>query len=89
LNPTRQWPSLFEPVHGSAPDIAGRALANPIGQIWCGAMMLGHLGYPDAEQSIIKAIEEFLEPRSDAPKTPDIGGRATTSDVGRAIASLV
>ncbi|MFM8900569.1 MAG: tartrate dehydrogenase [Burkholderiales bacterium] len=89
LNPTRQWPSLFEPVHGSAPDIAGRALANPIGQIWCGAMMLGHLGYSDAEQAIMQAIEKVLEPASGAPKTPDIGGSATTSDVGRAIAELI
>lgn len=89
LNPTRQWPSLFEPVHGSAPDIAGRALANPIGQIWCGAMMLGHLGYSDAEQAIMQAIETVLEPASGAPKTPDIGGSATTSDVGRAIAELI
>lgn len=89
LNPTRQWPSLFEPVHGSAPDIAGRALANPIGQIWCGAMMLGHLGYSDAEQAIMRAIETVLEPASGAPKTPDIGGSATTSDVGRAIAELI
>ncbi len=89
LNPTRQWPSLFEPVHGSAPDIAGRALANPIGQIWCGAMMLGHLGHLDAESAIMAAIEKFLRSDSQAPKTPDIGGAATTSDVGCAIASLV
>jgi tartrate dehydrogenase/decarboxylase / D-malate dehydrogenase len=89
LNPTRQWPSLFEPVHGSAPDIAGRALANPIGQIWCGAMMLGHLGHVDAEAAIMAAIENLLRSDSQAPKTPDIGGSATTSDVGCAIASLV
>jgi tartrate dehydrogenase/decarboxylase / D-malate dehydrogenase len=89
LNPTRQWPSLFEPVHGSAPDIAGRALANPIGQIWCGAMMLGHLGHVDAEGAIMGAIEKLLRSDSDAPKTPDIGGAASTSDVGRAIASFV
>jgi tartrate dehydrogenase/decarboxylase / D-malate dehydrogenase len=89
LNPTRQWPSLFEPVHGSAPDIAGRSVANPIGQIWSGAMMLGHLGYPDAQRTITQAIETFLQPDSQAPKTPDIGGAATTPDVGRAIASLI
>jgi tartrate dehydrogenase/decarboxylase/D-malate dehydrogenase len=89
LNPTRQWPSLFEPVHGSAPDIAGRGLANPIGQIWCGAMMLGHLGYREAEATIMQAIETLLQADSQAPKTPDIGGNATTSDVGRAIAALV
>ena len=89
LNPTRRWPSLFEPVHGSAPDIAGRALANPIGQIWCGAMMLGHLGHLDAEGAIMVAIENLLRSDSQAPKTPDIGGTATTSDVGRAIESLI
>ena len=89
LNPTRRWPSLFEPVHGSAPDIAGRSLANPIGQIWCGAMMLGHLGHLDAEGAIMVAIENLLRSDSQAPKTPDIGGTATTSDVGRAIESLI
>jgi tartrate dehydrogenase/decarboxylase / D-malate dehydrogenase len=89
LNPTGQWPSLFEPVHGSAPDIAGRSLANPIGQIWSGAMMLGHLGHSGAERAITQAIETFLQPDSQAPKTPDIGGTATTTDVGRAIASLI
>ncbi len=89
LNPSRAWPSLFEPVHGSAPDIAGRGLANPIGQIWSGAMMLGHLGRSDAEAAIMQAIERLLQPDSQAPKTPDLGGTASTQDVGGAIAALL
>ncbi len=89
LNPSGQWPSLFEPVHGSAPDIAGRGIANPIGQIWSGAMLLGSLGHADAEQAVVQAIERYLQPDSQAPKTPDIGGQACTSDVGKAIASLL
>ena len=62
LNPTRQHPSLFEPVHGSAPDIAGQGIANPIGQIWSGAMMLDFLGHRDAHDAIIAAIETVLDP---------------------------
>ena len=85
LNPPGLFPSLFEPVHGSAPDIAGKQIANPIGQIWCGAMMLDFLGYPAAHDAVVKAIETVLDPKSGAPRTPDIGGTATTSDVGRAI----
>ena len=85
LNPTRQWPSLFEPVHGSAPDIAGQGLANPIGQIWSAALMLDFLGHRDAHDAIVTAIEAVLEPASDAPRTPDLGGRARTGDVGRAV----
>ena len=85
LNPDRKFPSLFEPVHGSAPDIAGRAIANPIGQIWCGAMMLEFLGYKAAHDAILTAIEKVLDPKSGAPRTPDIGGTASTSDLGRAI----
>ena len=85
LNPDRKFPSLFEPVHGSAPDIAGRGIASPIGQIWCGAMMLEFLGYKAAHDAILAAIEKVLEPKSGAPRTPDIGGTASTSDVGRAI----
>jgi tartrate dehydrogenase/decarboxylase/D-malate dehydrogenase len=85
----RVFPSLFEPVHGSAPDIAGRNVANPIGQIWSGAMMLDHLGYPKARDAIVRAIEKVLEPQSEAPRTPDIGGTASTQDVGRAIAEAV
>ncbi len=89
LNPDRKFPSLFEPVHGSAPDIAGKGIANPIGQIWCGAMMLEFLGHKDAHDAIMAAIEKVLEPKSGAPKTPDIGGNASTSDVGRAIANVL
>jgi tartrate dehydrogenase/decarboxylase/D-malate dehydrogenase len=84
LNPERQFPSMFEPVHGSAPDIAGKGVANPIAQIWSGAMMLQHLGEPRAAQAIERAIGTILG-RSDV-RTPDLGGRATTRDVGDAIA---
>jgi tartrate dehydrogenase/decarboxylase/D-malate dehydrogenase len=89
LNPDRKFPSLFEPVHGSAPDIAGKGIANPIGQIWCGAMMLEFLGHKDAHDAVMAAIEKVLDPKSGAPKTPDIGGNASTSDVGRAIAEVL
>lgn len=89
LNPERKFPSLFEPVHGSAPDIAGRNIANPIGQIWCGAMMLDFLGYKEAHDGIVAAIEKVLHPHSGAPRTPDLGGKAGTADVGKAIAGAV
>ena len=89
LNPDRKYPSLFEPVHGSAPDIAGRGLANPIGQIWCGAMMLEFLGYKEAHDAVLAAIEKVLDLQSGAPRTPDLGGNATTSDMGRAIAAAL
>ena len=80
------FPSLFEPVHGSAPDIAGKGIANPIGQIWSGAMMLEHLGEHDAAGAIIKAIETVL---ASGPKTRDIGGSASTEEVGKAIAATI
>ena len=86
LNPERVFPSMFEPVHGSAPDIAGKGIANPIGQIWSGAMMLEHLGEPDAAGAVVKAIEKVLK---DGPKTRDIGGSASTEEVGKAIAEAV
>ncbi len=90
INPERLFPSLFEPVHGSAPDIYGKGLANPIGQIWCGSMMLEHLGYPEAGAAVLRAIEKVLEAGPDhAPFTPDMGGTASTSDLGRAIADAV
>jgi tartrate dehydrogenase/decarboxylase/D-malate dehydrogenase len=89
LNPDRRHPSLFEPVHGSAPDIAGRQIANPIGQIWCGAMMLDFLGHRAAHDAVLGAIERMLQPGSGAPRTPDIGGTARTADVGKAIAGLI
>ncbi|MBI3156505.1 MAG: tartrate dehydrogenase [Burkholderiales bacterium] len=88
LNPTRQWPSLFEPVHGSAPDIAGRGIANPIGQIWSAALMLDFLGHADAHDAVLGAVEAALADR-EAPRTPDLGGRAGTADVGRAIAARI
>jgi tartrate dehydrogenase/decarboxylase/D-malate dehydrogenase len=78
---------MFEPVHGSAPDIAGKGIANPIGQIWSGAMMLRHLGIPDAANAVEKAIAAVLAQAK--VRTPDIGGNATTRDLGEAIASQV
>ena len=89
INADRVFPSLFEPVHGSAPDIAGKGLANPIGQIWSGAMMLDHFGYPEAHDAILRAIEAVLDPKSGAPKTADIGGKSTTAELGRAIADTL
>jgi tartrate dehydrogenase/decarboxylase/D-malate dehydrogenase len=87
INPERKFPSMFEPVHGSAPDIAGQGIANPIGQIWSGAMMLDHLGAPEAAAAIERAIETVLA--GNGPVTPDLGGRATTSELGAAIAEVV
>jgi tartrate dehydrogenase/decarboxylase / D-malate dehydrogenase len=84
LNPEREYPSMFEPVHGSAPDIAGKGIANPIAQIWSGAMMLQHLGELKAARAVEKAVEAALA-RSDV-LTPDLGGRASTREVGEAIA---
>ncbi len=89
LNPDRKFPSLFEPVHGSAPDIAGKGIANPIGQIWCGAMMLEFLGYKAAHDAVMAAIEKVLQPGSGAPRTADIGGNASTTDLGKAIAAAL
>ncbi len=87
INPERSFPSMFEPVHGSAPDIAGKGIANPIGAIWAGAMMLNHLGYPDAAQAVEQAIETVLS--EDELRTPDLGGRATTSELGKVIAQAL
>ena len=88
LNPTRAWPSLFEPVHGSAPDIAGKGVANPIGQIWSAALMLDFLGHRAAHDAILAAVESALaDPH--APRTADLGGRAGTTEVGQAIAQVV
>ena len=84
INPSREFPSLFEPVHGSAPDIAGKNLANPIAQIWSAAMMLDHLGEPEAARAIEAAIERVLaEPKL---RTRDLGGAADTTTCGRAVA---
>ena len=87
INPTREHPSMFEPVHGAAPDIAGQGIANPIGQIWSGAMMLDHLGHPEAAIAVERAIETVLE--STSLRTPDMGGTATTAELGAAIAEAV
>ena len=88
INPEREFPSMFEPVHGSAPDIYGKAIANPIGQIWSGAMMLDHLGESAAAAAIEAAIARVLaDPK--APKTPDLGGKARTSELGDAIAAAL
>jgi tartrate dehydrogenase/decarboxylase/D-malate dehydrogenase len=88
INPERTFPSLFEPVHGSAPDIAGRGIANPIGQIWCASMMLEHLGEPDAAAAVLAAVETVLARGGDA-LTPDMGGMATTATLGEAVADAV
>ncbi|MEI4470108.1 tartrate dehydrogenase [Frigidibacter sp. MR17.24] len=87
INPERRFPSLFEPVHGSAPDIAGKGIANPVGQVWAGAMMLDHLGHPEAAAAILRAIEEVLA--SPAHRTADLGGSADTETCGKAIADAL
>ena len=90
INPEGKFPSLFEPVHGSAPDIYGKKIANPIGQIWSAALMLDHLGYPEAGQAVFDAIEKVLSAGpGHAPLTPDIGGKASTEDLGKAIAAAI
>ena len=90
LDPERRYPSLFEPVHGSAPDIAGRGIANPIGQIWSGALMLEFLGYQAAHDAILDAIKAVLAAGpAHAPLTRDIGGTANTADLGWAIAEAL
>ena len=84
INPEREFPSMFEPVHGSAPDIAGQGICNPIGQIWSGAMMLDHLGHGEAARAVERAIESVLgDPHS---LTPDMGGAADTKTLGEAVA---
>jgi tartrate dehydrogenase/decarboxylase/D-malate dehydrogenase len=87
LNPANKHPSMFEPVHGSAPDIAGQGIANPIGTIWAGAMMLQHLGHQDAHDTIMSAIEVVL--RDGANLTQDMGGNASTEQLGRAVAATI
>jgi tartrate dehydrogenase/decarboxylase/D-malate dehydrogenase len=87
LNPERDYPSMFEPVHGSAPDIAGQGIANPIGQIWSGAMMLDHLGHSEAARAVEAAIEAVLA--GPGPRTPDLGGGASTAEFGAAIADAI
>ncbi|MDG4892737.1 tartrate dehydrogenase [Mesorhizobium sp. WSM4976] len=87
INPEGRFPSLFEPVHGSAPDIAGKGIANPIGQIWTAAMMLDHLGHEEASRAIVKAIEAAL--RNEATRTRDLGGKADTVTCGKAVAAAL
>ncbi|WP_295950758.1 tartrate dehydrogenase [Rhodoferax sp.] len=84
LNPERTFPSLFEPVHGSAPDIAGQGIANPVAMVWSGALMLDFLGHRAAHDAIVAAIEKVLVT---GPCTPDLGGSASTAEMGAAIAA--
>lgn len=86
INPERTAPSIFEPVHGSAPDIAGKGIANPIGQIWSGALMLEHLGHAQAAADVVRAIERVLR---EGPRTPDMKGSASTAEVGAAVADAL
>ena len=85
INPERTTPSMFEPIHGSAPDIAGKGIANPIAAIWAGAMMLDHLGERDAHDRILRAIEAVIA--DERVRTPDLGGKATTEEMTRAVMS--
>jgi len=87
INPDRTAPSMFEPVHGSAPDIAGQGIANPVGTIWAGAMMMQHLGYDDIHDALLGAIERVLA--EGECMTRDMGGRASTTELGRAIAGAI
>jgi tartrate dehydrogenase/decarboxylase/D-malate dehydrogenase len=87
INPEKEHPSMFEPVHGSAPDIAGKGIANPIAQIWTGAMMLDHLGYEDAGRAVVQAIERVVQ--EGKVLTRDLGGTASTADVGKAVTALI
>src|SRR5258705_7540014 len=86
INPERTAPSIFEPVHGSAPDIAGKKIANPLATIWSGALMLEHLGHPKAAADILRAIERVI---IEGPHTPDMKGKASTSEVGAAVAEVI
>ncbi len=87
INPEKNFPSMFEPVHGSAPDIAGQNIANPIGTLWAGAMMLQHLGYQEVHDTILTAIETVL--RDGQSLTPDMGGNASTQDLGKAVETMI
>ena len=87
INPEGEYPSMFEPVHGSAPDIAGKGIANPIGQIWSGAMMLEHLGEAEAAAAVEAAIETVLA--DGGVLTRDMGGKASTKEMGAAVESVV
>ena len=87
INPARTFPSMFEPIHGSAPDIAGKGIANPIGAIWAGALMLDHLGRRDLHDRIVAAIEGVVA--GGTARTPDLGGRSTTQEVSDAIVANI
>jgi tartrate dehydrogenase/decarboxylase/D-malate dehydrogenase len=87
INPEKEYPSMFEPVHGSAPDIAGRGIANPVAQIWTGALLLEHLGHADAAAAIVSAIEKVVE--EGRAVTRDLGGKASTREAGEAVAALL
>ena len=87
INPEREYPSMFEPIHGSAPDIAGKGIANPIGAVWAGAMMLDHLGHRDLHDKVLGAIERVVA--SGKVRTPDLGGQAKTDEMAKAIASEI
>ncbi len=87
INPEKDHPSMFEPVHGSAPDIAGKGIANPVAQIWTGAMLLEHLGHATAAQAVVRAIETLVAEGKTV--TRDLGGKASTREVGEALASLI
>ncbi|MDJ0780717.1 MAG: tartrate dehydrogenase [Desulfosarcinaceae bacterium] len=87
INPDRRYPSMFEPVHGSAPDIAGRGIANPLGTIWAGAMMMQHLGHPPVHDAIVAAMESVL--REGGCLTRDMGGSATTRELGQAVVAAL
>jgi tartrate dehydrogenase/decarboxylase/D-malate dehydrogenase len=86
LNPEREFPSMFEPVHGSAPDIAGKGIANPIGAIWAGSMMLDHLGAPEAGRAVMAGVERVL---AGGVRTRDMGGKASMEELGKAIAAEI
>ncbi len=86
LNPERAFPSLFEPVHGSAPDIYGKGIANPVAMVWSAALMLQFLGEQAAHDAILKAIETVL---ANGPRTADLGGQADTAEMGAALAGLI
>jgi tartrate dehydrogenase/decarboxylase/D-malate dehydrogenase len=87
INPERNFPSMFEPIHGSAPDIAGKGIANPIGALWAGAMMLDHLGHRDVHDKVIGGVERVIA--SGKVRTPDLGGKATTREMADAIAAEI
>lgn len=89
INPTREWPSVFEPVHGSAPDIAGKGIANPVGMIWAGQMMLLHLGETQAADTVLAAIDSVLGKSDQSTLTPDMKGNGNTKALGDAIAEAI